>query len=323
MEVFIIGILVRGDKMLDNNKTMVKRCFLTGEYVFFATDRAKRPHSFKRDPVKTTPKEYCPFCPQNSYMTPEPVYDDGLVKIVPNKYPFVHTNEDTYGVHDVVIDTPLHDEKLIDFTDEHIFKLMAVLKNRFIELEGDKKSKYVQIFKNQGMEAGASQSHSHWQIASLPVVPLKMEHLLQVLKGYYDEHKQCYFCNLNFGERIVEENDSFICYIPADGKFPYGMDILPKRHISSIKDFTDKELMDYGIILRNSLKRLIALRPEISYNLCLYSAPRDEKCYNYFHFYTQIIPRIGHMAGFEFSTGCYINSVLPEVGAEELRNAEI
>ncbi len=323
MEVFIIGILDRGDEMIDNNKTMIKRCFLTGEYVFFATDRAKRPHSFKRDTVKTTPKEYCPFCPQNSYMTPEPVYDDGFIKIVPNKYPFVHTNEDTYGVHDVVIDTNVHDEKLIDFSDEHMFKLMSVLKNRFIQLEGDEKSKYVQIFKNQGMEAGASQSHSHWQIASLPVVPLKMEHLLQVLKGYYEENDKCYFCSLDFGERIVEENKSFTCYIPADGKFPYGMDILPKRHVSSIKEFTDEELTDYGIILRNSLRRLVAIRPGIAYNICLYSAPRDEQCHEYFHFYTQIIPRIGHMAGFEFSTGCYINSVLPESGAEELRNAEI
>ena len=319
----MIGISDRGDKMLDNNKTMVKKCFLTGEYVFFATDRAKRPHSFKRDTVKTTPKEYCPFCPQNSYMTPEPVYDDGLIKIVPNKYPFVHTNEDTYGVHDVVIDTPEHEERLIDFSDDHTFKLMTVLKNRFIQLEGDEKSRYVQIFKNQGMEAGASQSHSHWQIASLPVVPIKMEHLLSVLKKFYDENGKCYFCNIDFGERIVEENDSFVSYIPADGKFPYGMDILPKRHIYSFKEFTDKELMDYGIILRNSLKRLVAIRPGIAYNLCLYSAPVDENCRDYFHFYTQIIPRIGHMAGFEFSTGCYINSVLPEIGAKELREAEI
>lgn len=309
--------------MLDKNKTMVKRCFLTGEYVFYATDRAKRPHSFKRDSIKLTPREFCPFCPQNSYMTPEPVYDDGLIKIVPNKYPFVHTNEETYGVHDVVIDTNVHEERLKDFNDEHIFKLIKVLKERFIRLEEDKGSRYVQIFKNEGMEAGASQSHSHWQIASLPVIPLKMEHLLYVLKKYYNENGKCYFCNLDFGGRVVEENDSFIVYIPSDGKFPYGMDILPKRHISSIKEFSDKEIMDFGIILRNSVKRLVALRPGISYNLCLYSAPEGEKCHDYFHFYTQIIPRIGHMAGFEFSTGCYINSVLPEIGAEELRSVNI
>lgn len=302
---------------------MIKRCFLTGEYVFYATERSKRPHSFKRNNIKVTPREFCPFCPQNSYMTPEPIYDDGVVKIVPNKYPFVHTNEETYGVHDVVIDTQNHDEKLMDFTDEHLFKLMKVMQNRFCDLENHKDCKYVQIFKNQGMEAGASQSHSHWQITSLPVIPLKMEHLLSVLKDYYNENNKCYFCSIDFGTRIVAENDSFVSYIPADGKFPYGMDLLAKRHISSLREFSDKELMDFGTILRESLRRLVALRPGISFNVCLYSCPKDTDCKDYFHFYAQIIPRIGYMAGFEFSTGCYINSVLPESGAEELRNTNI
>ncbi len=307
--------------MLDKNKTMVKRCFLTGEYVFYATDRAKRPHSYKKYcDVKVTPKEFCPFCPQNSYMTPEPIYYDNVIKIIPNKYPFVHTNEETYGVHDVVIDTQNHDEKLVDFSDDHLFKLMKVMQKRFNDLQNDNGSKYVQIFKNSGMDAGASQSHSHWQIASLPVVPLKMEHLLNVLKEYYEKNSKCYFCSIDFGSRIVVENQSFVSYLPADGKFPYGMDLLPKRHISSLSEFTDSELKDFGIILRDSVKRLVTLRPEISYNVCLYSCPPDINCKDYFHFYAQIIPRIGHMAGFEFSTGCYINSVLPENGAEELRN---
>ena len=101
------------------------------------------------------------------------------------------------------------------------------------------------------------------------------------------------------------------------------MDILPKRHIYSIKDFTDSEVKEFGKILRDSLKRLVKLRPNISYNVCIYSAPKDIKCGDYFHFYAQIIPRIGRMAGFEFSTGCYINSVLPEVAAEELRSVDV
>lgn len=319
--MLISGLLDRGEIMLDKNKTMVKRCFLTGEYVFYATDRAKRPHSYKKYcDVKVTPKEFCPFCPQNSYMTPEPIYYDNVIKIIPNKYPFVHTNEETYGVHDVVIDTQNHDEKLVDFSDDHLFKLMKVMQKRFNDLQNDNGSKYVQIFKNSGMDAGASQSHSHWQIASLPVVPLKMEHLLNVLKEYYEKNSKCYFCSIDFGSRIVVENQSFVSYLPADGKFPYGMDLLPKRHISSLSEFTDSELKDFGIILRDSVKRLVTLRPEISYNVCLYSCPPDINCKDYFHFYAQIIPRIGHMAGFEFSTGCYINSVLPENGAEELRN---
>ncbi len=300
---------------------MMKRCFLTGEYVFYATDRAKRPHSFKKAENKITPKEYCPFCPENEYMTPGVVYqtDDKSIRIVGNKYPFLPKNSQYFGLHDVLIDTPNHDELLTDFSDEHIEKLIRVIKDRYCYLEQDERSRYVQVFKNQGRDAGASQSHSHWQITSLCVIPAKMEHLLGVLKKFYNDTGKCYFCNLKFEDRIVEENEHFISYIPSDGKFPYGMDILPKRHISSINQFNDEEIKAFGIILRNSLKRLIKIKEDISYNICLYSAPKKTKSDEYFHFYTQIIPRIGYMAGFEFSTGCYINSTLPEIAAKELR----
>lgn len=305
---------------------MIKRCFLTGEYVFYATNRAKRPHSFKRMNVQDTPKQYCPFCIENKHMTPPPIWEseDNEIRIVPNKYPFIPVDDEAFGKHDVVIDTKDHTEKMKDFTDEHMYRLLKALQDRFTELENDERSAYVQVFKNQGIDAGASQSHSHWQIASLCVVPLKMEHLLEVLRKYYEEHgNKCYFCSMDFGTRIVEENEDFICYIPADGKFPYGMDILPKEHISSIREFSDSQLKNFGIILRNSVKRLCILNPDISYNVCFYSAPKGTEHNKYFHFYMQIIPRIGHMAGFEFSTGCYINSILPEIGAEALRNVEI
>jgi UTP--hexose-1-phosphate uridylyltransferase len=300
---------------------MMKRCFLTGEYVFYATDRAKRPHSFKKTRVQTTPKEYCPFCPENEHFTPGLVYasEDKAIRIVENKYPFIPKNSQYFGIHDVLIDTPNHDEALIDFSDEHMTKLIKTIKERYEILEKDERSRYVQVFKNQGLDAGASQSHSHWQITSLCVIPAKMEHLQKVLKKFYNDTGKCYFCNLNFEDRIVEENEDFISYIPADGKFPYGMDILPKRHISSINEFSDREIENFGIILRNSIRRLHNIKEDISYNVCLYSAPKNTKSNEYFHFYAQIIPRIGYMAGFEFSTGCYINSTLPEIAAKELR----
>jgi UDPglucose--hexose-1-phosphate uridylyltransferase len=305
---------------------MMKKCFLTGEYVFYATSRAKRPHSFHKAEEKVVPKQYCPFCIENENMTPGVIYstEDKNIRIVPNRYPFIDSDEKYFGVHDVLIDTADHEQKLSQFSDEHMHTLMQVIQRRRLELESDKRSKYVQIFKNQGREAGASQTHSHWQITSMSVVPLKMEHLLGVLHDYYDTHDRCcYFCNMDFGSRIVEENEDFISYIPADGKFAYGMDILPKRHISSLDGFTDNELKSFGIILRNSIKRLVTLLNGICYNICMYSAPVNRDCDDYFHFYCQIIPRIGHMAGFEFSTGCYINSVLPDDAAEALRNVNI
>lgn len=301
----------------------MKRCFLTGEYVFYATDRAKRPHSYKKTEVKVTPKQYCPFCPENEAYTPGLVYasEDKTIRIVGNKYPFLPKNGQFFGIHDVLIDTPDHEQALIDFSDEHMNTLIKTIKERYVQLEQDDRSRYVQVFKNQGIDAGASQSHSHWQITSLCVIPAKMEHLLGVLKKFHSDTGHCYFCKLNFADRIVEENEDFISYIPADGKFPYGMDILPKRHISSIKEFNEREIRNFGIILRNSLIRLNNVREGICYNVCLYSAPKNAKSEEYFHFYTQIIPRLGYMAGFEFSTGCYINSTLPEIAAKELREA--
>lgn len=300
---------------------MMKRCFLTGEYVFYATDRAKRPHSFKKAETAATPKQYCPFCPENEAMTPGVVYqtEDKSIRIVANKYPFLPKNSQYFGLHDVLIDTPNHEERLTDFSDEHMEKLIRVIKDRYSQLEQDERSRYVQVFKNQGRDAGASQSHSHWQLTSLCVVPAKMERLIGVLRKFHNDTGKCYFCNLKFEDRIVLENDHFISYIPADGKFPYGMDILPKRHISSITQFRDEEIKAFGIILRNSLIRLNKIKENISYNICLYSAPKNTKSNEFFHFYAQIIPRIGYMAGFEFSTGCYINSTLPEIAARELR----
>lgn len=305
---------------------MIKRCYLTGEYVFYATERAKRPHSFKMiDDTPSVPVKYCPFCAQNKDMTPPEIFStkDGSIRIVPNKYPFITIDDESFGVHDVLIDTAEHEEKMWQFNDEHMHTLMQVIQKRTLDLEGDDRISYVQVFKNQGRDAGASQSHSHWQIAALSVVPLKMEHLLGVLGNYYNEHGECYFCHLDFGNRIIEENEHFFSYMPADAKFAYEMDILPKRHISSITDFTDEELKSFGILLRNSVKRLNGIYEGVSYNVCFYSAPKATQNKECFHFYAQIFPRIGHMAGFEFSTGCYINSVLPEVGAEKLRAVKL
>ena len=133
---------------------MMKRCFLTGEYVFYATDRAKRPHSFKKQDVKTVPEQYCPFCLRNEYMTPGVIYatEDNSIRIVPNKYPFIDADDEFFGVHDVLIDTANHNEPMSHFNDNHMFNLMKTMQKRYRQLEEDPRSKYVQIFKNQGKD---------------------------------------------------------------------------------------------------------------------------------------------------------------------------
>ena len=311
---------------------MVRQCFLTGELIFFAEERARRPQNFKKLHVASTPKEFCPFCPENSSMTPKEVFstEDKKIRIVPNKYPFISRNDPThYFIHDVLIDTANHEERLYQFTDEHIAEVIKSIRERVKVLQNDSKTVYIQTFKNDGIDAGASQSHSHWQIASLSVIPPKYQNALNVLHKYYDEKGGCYFCDLKetLKKQIIEENDSFIAYVPTDAKFPYEMYIIPKKHISNIISFNDKEAADMGKLIRNCVKRLASLYQGISYNICFFNSPKtlsESDCFEkYTHFHIQIIPRIGHMAGFEFSTGCYINSVLPEKSAEVLKGIDI
>lgn len=305
---------------------MIRQCFLTGEHIFFAEERAKRPHNFKKINVSETPKELCPFCPENESMTPGVIYSacNNLIRIVPNKYPFISPNDSEYfGIHDVLIDTDKHSERLCMFTEEHFGEIIKAVIARVTELEKIDKIKYVQVFKNQGIDAGASQSHSHWQIAALSNIPYKFTLSMNAEKKYFLKNGKCYFCSLDSEDRLVDENNCFKAFVPYDAKFPYEMHIMPKRHIHNIKYFDNEEAEMFGSILRSCIRRLTSLYDNISYNICFYNSPKSSEFEKYHHFYAQIIPRIGHMAGFEFSTGCFINSVLPENAAEILRNVNI
>jgi len=309
---------------------MVKQCFLTGELIFFAEERAKRPQNFKKLHVSSTPKEFCPFCLENENMTPKEVFStpDKKIRIVPNKYPFISKNDPShYGIHDVLIDTSNHDEKLYNFTDEHITEVISSIQKRVKILQNDEKIVYVQVFKNDGIDAGASQSHSHWQIASLSTLPPRYMQIKSVLEKYYKENNNCYFCALKstLKEQIIEENEHFIAYVPLDAKFPYEMYIIPKKHISNIVELNEEEIHFAGKTIRNCAKRLTSIYEGISYNICFFSSPNKptDSLKKYIHFHIQIIPRIGHMAGFEFSTGCYINSVMPETAARTLKSVSL
>jgi len=47
----------------------------------------------------------------------------------------------------------------------------------------------------------------------------------------------------------------------------------------------------------------------------------DKESENYYHWHMEVYPRLVVWAGFEKSTGIYINTVTPETAAAELKNA--
>ena len=97
---------------------MIKKNFLTGEYVIFSLDRAKKPQNIKTN-ILTTPIKFCPFCIENKKMTSEPIYScfNDEIRLVYNKYPIIVSNEENYGVHYVLIDTKNHEKDIINYID--------------------------------------------------------------------------------------------------------------------------------------------------------------------------------------------------------------
>jgi UDPglucose--hexose-1-phosphate uridylyltransferase len=60
-----------------------------------------------------------------------------------------------------------------------------------------------------------------------------------------------------------------------------------------------------------------------SYNFILHSSPLHEKTGDFYHWHIEIIPKLTHVAGFEWGTGFYINPVAPEESAKFLREASL
>ncbi|MDE6181817.1 MAG: DUF4931 domain-containing protein, partial [Eubacteriales bacterium] len=162
---------------------MIKKSFLTGDYVIFSPERIKRPQFIHKQENK------CPFCLENKDMIEDCLYEtfNEEIRIISNKYPIVKQDENFFGIHQVIIDTKEHNKKMQDFSDEHMFYLMKAIKESFEKFYEEKRIRYVQFFKNQGKSAGASQAHSHWQILGVPVLPEKQQKILQSFKKYKEE----------------------------------------------------------------------------------------------------------------------------------------
>ncbi|PYM17474.1 MAG: hypothetical protein DMD81_08830, partial [Candidatus Rokuibacteriota bacterium] len=55
------------------------------------------------------------------------------------------------------------------------------------------------------------------------------------------------------------------------------------------------------------------------YNFMLHTAPLREPALAHFHWHLEIIPKLTRVAGFEWGSGFFINSVRPEDAAAALR----
>ncbi len=315
----------------------------TRRWSIIATDRRKRPMDFKNSP-KGSDDAACPFDEGSDDLKKATVYrhwdnpKEWYVSLLPNKYPALdyeglpkmttrglYTSIQSVGGHEVFVDTPRHDADLSDMSLGELEALLDAYKERYKFWTKDERIKYVIIFKNHGVDAGASLKHPHTQLAATPVVPPRVLEELEKGERYFRVKRRCIYCDLieneiSDGKRIVDITDDFIVICPFASRFPYELMILPRRHYSNFIDMTRPELSDLAKVIKGLFMQVNNVLKDPPYNLLIHVAPQYAPNLRFYHWHIEVIPRLTEVAGFEWGTGIYINPMSPEEAAETLRS---
>jgi UDPglucose--hexose-1-phosphate uridylyltransferase len=322
-----------------------------GRWVIISTERGKRPTDFVHE-KEAKKGGFCPFDEGNEDKTPPEVLayrksgsardtPGWQVRVVPNKFPALaiegdldRAGEGMYdkmngvGAHEVIIETPDHNARLADLSVDHVALVVKAAQDRMVDLQGDTRFRYIQLFRNRGSAAGASLEHPHSQLIALPILPKRLIEELAGSKKYYGYKERCVFCDIVAQEmwtraRVVCENDACITIVPFAARFPFETWTLPKKHLPSFELMDEVTRRGFAQALRETLQRMNAALDDPPYNLIVHTCPCGERDLAYYHWHVEIMPTLTKVAGFEWGSGFYINPTPPEEAARYLRDADI
>ncbi len=339
----------------------LRRDPLSHRWVIIATERAMRPSDFRADNPKPT-GSICPFCPGNEHLTPpeitavrangaQPNKPGWSLRVIPNKFPALRIEGDLgrkgygmydkmngIGAHEVIIETADHKLDLPDYTQAQTEVMLRAYRDRISDLKKDPRFKYMLVFKNQGIHAGASLEHAHSQLIAVPVTPKRVSEELHYCRDYYEYKERCLLCDIISQEQLLEERlimaeENMIAMVPYASRFPFEIHILPRRHMHDYCNISDKELGSLAYVLKTVLKKVRQALGDPAYNYILHTSPVTHPRPGHpemwgtieldYHWHIEIIPRLTRIAGFEWGTGFYINPVAPENAAKFLRDENV
>lgn len=259
------------------------------------------------------------------------------VRVVPNKFPALRPEAPPVrvqpglfqraagrGWHEVIIDTPVHGRMAADFSDDEMELAVSAYRQRFESIMAEEQTRYVLVFKNQGENAGASLAHSHTQILGASVVPEAERRREVIAAAHFEKTRRCLCCDLieaedKDGSRIVQRDESFIVFEPYAAARPGETWIMPVRHASSFGQIEPDEVRGFAATLCQTLRRLRIAFADPDFIYAIHSASGLVKSSRSYHWRLQLIPQITTVAGLEFASGMYVNTVAPEDAASAMR----
>jgi UDPglucose--hexose-1-phosphate uridylyltransferase len=321
---------------------------ITGRVVAIDLGPFRRRDDFELEPVRLedAPAK-CPLCEgREADAGPEilawreggPANVPGWsVRVVPNRHPMLRIeghldvrpqglfeSRDGLGAHEVIVETPIHDQPLHALDADRIWRVLWAWRTRIQDLKRDSRFASVVIFKNHGRAAGARLDHSHSQLTAFPLIPPALADKLRGAARHLLKSGKCIFCDLiaqevTDGRRIIRDQDSILAIAPFASRAPFETWLVPRPHAPRFEDATDSTLHALAEALKAVMARIDWALERPACNFVLHTGPLNKEGDAAIHWHLEIIPRVARFSGLEWSSGIFRNPVSPEEAAKVLR----
>jgi len=262
------------------------------------------------------------------------------VRVVPNRRPMlrieghqgrrahgVFETRDGLGAHEVVIESPRHDQALQDLPVDRLWRVLWAWRTRLHDLKRDTRFAAAVVFKNHGRAAGARMDHAHSQIAAYPIVPAALDDKVRGAAAHFAHTGHCIFCDvtaqeLRDGRRMVSDTGPIIAITPFASRVPFETWLMPRDHEARFEDASDAVLESLAVVLKDVMARIDWALERPACNLVLHTAPFSGEADLSFHWHLEVIPRVTRWSGLEWGSGIPRNPVSPEEAARVLRDVK-
>ena len=241
------------------------------------------------------------------------------------------------GAHEVVVETPNHDKRFSQLSDDEIERVLWVWGARIADLKKDARFKYVSVFKNQGVTAGEEWPHAHSEVTATIFVPRRIKYELHAAHDWFASKERCIFCDVvrqeeKQGKRIVDVQGEYYALCPYSSRVPYEMWLMHRKHNHLFEQpRPGSNRRHLAALLGRVLRRLDKIAP--AFHLVVHTAPntRNKKgelagywktLAEDFHWHIEILPILEKRSKSYSIKEVYFNSLLPEQAAEQLRSLD-
>lgn len=278
---------------------------LTGAEVQVVGSRQGRPNQ---------PSDGCPFCVGGVEAT-EP-YE---TKAFANRWP---SFPDDRG--EVILYSADHDATFASLGVDRALAVIGLWAERTDALNRRDDVSYVLVFENRGTEVGATIPHPHGQIFAFDhIPPAPLAELERARRA-----GRCVLCEEEPGDRLVATAGGWRAWVPWASTSPYGMVLAPVTHTPDLAAVGSGGRRDMARLMVDVTGRLDRMwGTPVPYMLWIHGRPSDGGEWPEAHLHIEInvpnrapgVPR--YVAGGELGSGTFINPVVPEAAAAQLRDA--